>query len=385
MSSSRRVASGSSWGRLDPRSRRGREGLDELGEALFVVGGHSGLHNSTAEPPDFFPRSARGDATGKGEAGDRSRRDERGADRLVVLVAGEEVEDLAAVGEPRPSPRGRRGPRRASPSCRRRRPASTGSTISSREPAALKLVDAEPARQLPDPDDGLVVAELAQVPVRPGEDLLEDLLGVLLAQPVRLAADGVDVAREPRDEPAPASSSPLRQRATIWVDWRDASCTARGGENRNLRRRKILAAPSRVLWRAEEEAQGQHPETHLDYTRTRHSALVGSVPAQASWRPVWPRAAPTSADSSGHGAATSGPSASRRGPPRRRNTLPREGWSPGRGPGLLPTDAVSTPGQGSRQQAWSVFCANLPDPLNPKSMKSSARYDVFVSARWPSG
>ena len=35
------------------------------------------------------------------------------------------------------------------------------------------------------------------------EDLLEDVLGVLLAQPVRLAADGVDIAREPRDELAP--------------------------------------------------------------------------------------------------------------------------------------------------------------------------------------
>ena len=42
-----------------------------------------------------------------------------------------------------------------------------------------------------------------EVLVRAGEDLLEDLLGVLRPEPEGLAADGVDVAREARDELAP--------------------------------------------------------------------------------------------------------------------------------------------------------------------------------------
>ena len=93
--------------------------------------------------------------------------------------------------------------------------------------AGTEPVDAEPARQLAEPGpDGLVVAQLAEMLVGAGEDLLEDLLGVLLAQPEGLAADRVDVARERETSSRQASSSPLRQRATSWASGRDVSCTA---------------------------------------------------------------------------------------------------------------------------------------------------------------
>ena len=54
-------------------------------------------------------------------------------------------------------------------------------------------------------------------------------------------------------------------------------------------------------------------------------------------------------------------------------------WNP------CPTDAVSTPGQGSHRRAWTLFCSKLSDPLNPHRPKSSLATMFSSPARWPSG
>src|ERR671918_1300782 len=139
-------------------------------------------------------------------AGDRPRRDpECRTDGVVALVAGEEaVEDLAAVLR-------EAGHRLVDGEGLVQRLHGLVGAAGHRlrvddllAGARADPVDARAARELADPGpDRLVGAELLEVLVRAREDLLEDLLGVLLAEPVRLAADGVDVPREARDELAP--------------------------------------------------------------------------------------------------------------------------------------------------------------------------------------
>ena len=66
-----------------------------------------------------------------------------------------------------------------------------------------ETVDAEPPRQRREPGpERVVVAEGAQALIRPGEGVLEDILGVVGGQPERLR-DRVDVARVALDELAP--------------------------------------------------------------------------------------------------------------------------------------------------------------------------------------
>ena len=62
-------------------------------------------------------------------------------------------------------------------------------------PAGPQLVDAQAPGERPDPGPhGGVVAQLVQALVGAGEDLLEDVLGVVLGQPVHPRGDRVDVA-----------------------------------------------------------------------------------------------------------------------------------------------------------------------------------------------
>ena len=65
-------------------------------------------------------------------------------------------------------------------------------------------VDAEPAGELRDPRPyRLVLAQRVEPLEDAGEDLLEDVLGVLLREAEALDGNRVDVAREPLDECAP--------------------------------------------------------------------------------------------------------------------------------------------------------------------------------------
>src|SRR5439155_6349665 len=68
-----------------------------------------------------------------------------------------------------------------------------------------ELVDAEPAGQLAQPrPDRVVVPQLLELLVGPGEDLLEHVLGVVVGEAKRLDGDGVHVAREALDELVPS-------------------------------------------------------------------------------------------------------------------------------------------------------------------------------------
>src|SRR5919106_2612301 len=70
--------------------------------------------------------------------------------------------------------------------------------------AGAQPVDAEAAGELSDPGpDRLIVAKAVEMLVRAREDLLEDVLGVVLAQAEGLRADRVDVTREAADQLAP--------------------------------------------------------------------------------------------------------------------------------------------------------------------------------------
>ena len=129
---------------------------------------------------------------------------ERGADRLVALVAGEEsIEDVGArltqraerlvdverlldVGEPvGPDPRAR---------------LRLGGILA----CAAEPVDAGAAGELADPGTyRRVVPQAVEPLVRPGEDILEDVLGVLGREAEAADADRVDVARETLDEDGP--------------------------------------------------------------------------------------------------------------------------------------------------------------------------------------
>ena len=100
--------------------------------------------------------------------------------------------------------------------------------------ARAEPVDADPARQLCDPGPHrLVVAERAEPFVDAGEDVLEDVLGVLLAEAEALDRDRVDVARETVDELAPGV-----------VVARTAACDERGVGD--LVRDQLCAARSRL-------------------------------------------------------------------------------------------------------------------------------------------
>src|SRR3954467_4518850 len=140
-------------------------------------------------------------------AGDRPGREvERGGDRLVALIAREEpVEDLAAVlrrgGERLVNGQGLVQERKGLVGlCRRE--LLVGDRPLAR--ARAKAIDAEPPGQLGQPRlDRRVVPQLVEVLVCPGEDFLEDVLGVGLRQAERLHRDGVHVAGEALDELPP--------------------------------------------------------------------------------------------------------------------------------------------------------------------------------------
>src|SRR5207244_4279114 len=67
-----------------------------------------------------------------------------------------------------------------------------------------QAVDRESPRHLREPRlDRAVVPQTIEVLVRPGEDLLEHVLRVCVAQPKALSRDRVDVAGEPLDQLAP--------------------------------------------------------------------------------------------------------------------------------------------------------------------------------------
>ena len=108
--------------------------------------------------------------------------------------------------------------------------------------------------------------------VRAGEDLLEDLLGVLLAQPEGLAADGIDVAREPGDELPPGV-------LVTAAASRDKLGIGEGCKLHGIHMKQKFAAggkipAARASCGRREEAHMQHPDVHLDYSRTRHSDLL---------------------------------------------------------------------------------------------------------------
>ena len=67
-----------------------------------------------------------------------------------------------------------------------------------------ELVDAEPAGQLAEPGSNrVVVAQLLELLVRPREDLLEHVLGVVVAEPEGLDRDRVHIARKALDQFVP--------------------------------------------------------------------------------------------------------------------------------------------------------------------------------------
>ena len=100
--------------------------------------------------------------------------------------------------------------------------------------ARAEPVDADPARQLRDPrPHRVVVPERAEPLVDAGEDVLEDVLGVLLAEAEALHRDRVDVAREALDQLTPGV-----------VVARAAACDERGVGG--LVRAQLCAARSRL-------------------------------------------------------------------------------------------------------------------------------------------
>ena len=198
---------GSSWAAdTHPTGAGGRAPMRRASCSMsYVV--HSN-HPSTGRgsAAGIFHRGLQLLETARNPARDRARGQvERLTDRLVALVAGEEpVEDLLA-GSPAGS-RASRAPSSASSSsaepvveARPARPPRSRPRWSSAQP-----VDARPPRQLRDPrPNRAVVAQAAELLEDLGEDVLEDVLGVLAAEPEALAADRVDVAREALDELVP--------------------------------------------------------------------------------------------------------------------------------------------------------------------------------------
>src|SRR6476660_4482266 len=147
------------------------------------------------------------DETAGNAAGDRAGGQfERFADRAIGLVAGEEaVEDLPAVlGQARH--RVVNVERLVDPADRVlvricRKLAFVGRLLAG---ARSQAVDADASGQLGDPGlDRLVATKRVEPLVDLGEDLLEDVFGVLVAQPKALARDRVDVTGEALDESRP--------------------------------------------------------------------------------------------------------------------------------------------------------------------------------------
>src|SRR4051794_5837425 len=147
------------------------------------------------------PRQAARDARG-----DRARRQgERLADRPVALVAREEaVEDLLAVlrqagGRPP-------GPPRLLDLLQPVVERGGGHRLRQRlgRPGGAQAVDAQAAGELAEPrPDGGVVAQAVEALVGAGEYVLEDVLGVRVAQAVGAGGDRVDVAGEALDQQSP--------------------------------------------------------------------------------------------------------------------------------------------------------------------------------------
>src|SRR5215510_2367331 len=168
---------------------------------------------------------------------------ERFSDRAIGLVAGEEaVEDLAAVlGQCRH--RVVDVERLVDP--RQRVFVGIGclfglvSCLFSR--AGAKAVDADASGELGEPGlDRLVVAKRVEPLVDLGEDLLEDVLGVVLGEPKALRRDRVDISGEPLDESGPrvlvafaATGDKLRSRNRLRQGsgprrvWRNRVCVPR--------------------------------------------------------------------------------------------------------------------------------------------------------------
>src|SRR5205823_14965038 len=147
------------------------------------------------------------DETARDAAGDRAGGQlERLADRAIGLVAREEaVEDLAAVL----AQTGHRvvDVKSVIDPCDRifvrirRELALVGRVLARARPQA---VDTDAARQLSDPGlDRLVAAERVEALVDLGEDLLEDVFGIVLAEAEPLRRDRVDIPREALDERCP--------------------------------------------------------------------------------------------------------------------------------------------------------------------------------------
>ena len=171
-------------------------------------------------------------------------------DRPVALVAREEaVEHLLArlrqLGE-----RLAHGERLLDVAQRRSRPPRSTSSASGHR-ARSDRVEAQPPRQLrdPGPERG-VVAEGVEPRVDAREDLLEDVLGVRVAQPEALRADRVDVAREALDELVPGVER--RRRGSAGRAPRRSGSRSRSptGLEQRVPRRPAPPARSRVRGRA---------------------------------------------------------------------------------------------------------------------------------------
>ena len=130
---------------------------------------------------------------------------ERFADDAVALVAREEaVEHLAAVRRAaRAAPRGRRAPRRDARSSPSTSSASGSSVGCSRVPARSRSTQAFRVSCASQGLIAVVVAQRVEPFERAGEDVLEDVLGVVLRQPESAHGDRVHVAREAFDELVP--------------------------------------------------------------------------------------------------------------------------------------------------------------------------------------
>src|SRR6476469_9454503 len=134
---------------------------------------------------------------------------ERLADRAVALVVGEEaVEDLATVVGHR---RHRLVNRERLVELRERLVEVAGLHVLRRHLPAVQAdpVDARPPRQLCEPGpERVVVPQPLEVGVDAGEDVLEHVFGVVLAEAEPLRADGIDVAREALDGVVPGRRVP---------------------------------------------------------------------------------------------------------------------------------------------------------------------------------
>jgi hypothetical protein len=139
-------------------------------------------------------------------AGDRAGGDvEGGTDRVVALVPAEEAVEKLAAGIPDGVESRPHGHRLVEVAEHVGAFDIVGLVLGERVAGELpQPVDAETPRQLREPgEDRVVAAELPELLVRTGEDILEDILRVLGAKPESPRADGEDIAGEPLDELVP--------------------------------------------------------------------------------------------------------------------------------------------------------------------------------------